>query len=85
MKLKDLRNELDKIKIHPSKYKIDGTRKEDTLCLIFDGISWKIIFVERGYDFVKSSYTSEDEACNHFLDIFSEKKNNYRLVDGWYR
>lgn len=85
MKLGDLKVELENLKLHPSKYSIDGKRREDTLCLIFNGITWDILFVERGNDFLFKSYDNEDEACDAFYNKLKSSIRHCNLIDGWYR
>lgn len=62
----DLVNILSSMSVPKDSYSIDEISNE-SLCLNYEGMIWKIFYSERGQRTEECFYASEEEACKAFL------------------
>lgn len=63
----DLINILSLMNIPKDSYSINNISNE-SLCLIYEGMLWKIFYSERGLRTEERYYGSEEAACKDFLE-----------------
>lgn len=67
MKVDELCNELERLGVSKDLYSImSGGLPNEKLCLVHE-VEWKIYYSERGNKTGEKSYSTEDEACEVFL------------------
>lgn len=59
-------NVLSSMDVPEDSYSIDDISHE-SLCLIYEGLLWKIFYSERGQRTDERCYADEDSACKAFL------------------
>ncbi|WP_033477491.1 hypothetical protein [Erwinia amylovora] len=62
----DLISILSSMKIPRDSYSI-GFISNESLCLIYEGMLWRIFYSERGQRTEEKFYASEEDACKEFL------------------
>jgi hypothetical protein len=63
----DLKKLLDSRGVDPRRYNLDGGLDNDTLCIKRQGNRWCVYYTERGEQFDRRCYPTEDEACQDLL------------------
>lgn len=78
MKVSELNDILQSKKVPEHWYAINGL-KEDAVCIVKSGIfhqNWEVFYVERGKKYEVFVTSTENEACEYFLE---------RIIDTWER
>jgi len=62
----ELTKNLNKLSIPNDSYSI-GSIEDETLCMIFDGLTWCIFYSERGHRTEPEYFANENDACHAFI------------------
>jgi len=86
MNTRDLLDELQKLKIDPMHYCLDGGLPSEKLVLAHEHPQeWSVYYSERGVKTGERIFMSESSACDYFMnelcDTLADWKNGVRL--GW--
>jgi hypothetical protein len=65
----DLKAFLDREHVDPTTYAMDGRVPNECYCLIWEAGMWHVFYSERGLRTGERVFTSEEEACEHLLDL----------------
>ncbi|MCT4646088.1 MAG: hypothetical protein N4A74_13965 [Carboxylicivirga sp.] len=75
MNKKDLKNELDLLKVNQDFYSLNGDLIPDTIVLHKNYGLWEVFyFDERGSVNNKKSFESEEDACLYIYNLFEKSK-----------
>jgi len=73
MKIAELKEVLDAEGINKADYRIDEPPGESTWCLKKQGKVWLVYWFERGERFDLQRFSSEEAACEYFLNQLRSK------------
>jgi len=68
MKIEELKLILSSEGFREDSYSFEDKHPDEALCLRQDDTQWLVFYTERGLQTGKTLFTTEDEACRHFLD-----------------
>lgn len=71
----ELRNTLDQEGIRPDAYSLEGGLYEDRLCIDEVYGQWLVYYVERGKRWDERTFSTEDEACRHLLELLRNDRS----------
>jgi len=75
MDKKELKLQLEKLKVYPGYYSLDGDIMPDRIVLYQNYHRWEVFyFDERGNRENERVFMSESDACNYILEHFKKQK-----------
>lgn len=72
MRAADVQGILDAHGVDRRSYRINQPPDNNTMCLIQKGKKWSVFYFERGEYFDMQRFSSEDAACEYFLNRMLE-------------
>lgn len=76
MNVKQLRDELEKLKIPKNAYELKGGLPNEVFCIGMDNNSWEVYYSERGNKTNRKVFANEESACEYFFnwmkDVFKK-------------
>jgi hypothetical protein len=64
-----LRSFLDRERVDPTSYALDGEVRDECYCLVHELTLWHVFYSERGLRTGEEGFITEEEACAHMLDL----------------
>ena len=83
MKVEELINELNKMKIPKDIYSILGEGlPNEMMCMQYVNKKWEVFYSERGHKSGLIIFEDEDSACDYFFQVMKRTYNNL-IKSGW--
>ncbi|UQY42793.1 hypothetical protein [Mixta hanseatica] len=79
MDKEELLKKLNKLSIPNDSYSI-GSIEDESLCMIFDGLTWCVFYSERGHRKEPEYFASENDACHAFLTRIKNGFDLFKII-----
>ena len=73
-----LRAFLDRERVDPRSYMLDGVVQDECYCLVRELTLWHVFYSERGVRIGEEVFVNEEGACAHMLDLLIREAPRYQ-------